>query len=268
MLDFDRQHDVPRVEPLAPGECVAARFEIERAEAVGASIVYRAHDRETGAAVAIKVLRGGDATTERRFVSEAEILSTVSHPSVVRYIAHGTTRTGARFLAMEWLSGEDLGKRLAREGLRTSESLELARQLCAGLAAAHARGILHRDIKPSNVFLVNGSIDRVKLLDFGVARQEATTNVLTHAGSIVGTVGYMSPEQARGERDSDPRTDVFSLGAILYAILTLHPPVEADSSHEVIERIKRGEIRPPAEYNVPTKNTGGHRTPAGAAASR
>jgi serine/threonine protein kinase/tetratricopeptide (TPR) repeat protein len=247
-LDLTPQPIAPQVEPLAQGEWVADRFEIERAEAGGGtSIVYRARDRETSAPVAIKVLRGGDATTEQRFASEAEILSTITHPAVVRYIAHGTTRHHARFLAMEWLSGEDLGKRLARVGLRASECLALVRQLCAGLSAAHARGILHRDIKPSNVFLVGGSIDNVKLLDFGVARQEATTNVLTQAGSIVGTVGYMSPEQARGESGADPRTDVFSLGALLFECLTGHAAFSGAHDLAVLAKVLRD---PPAAVST------------------
>jgi tRNA A-37 threonylcarbamoyl transferase component Bud32/tetratricopeptide (TPR) repeat protein len=229
-------------ELLAPGELVADRFEIVTVAAVGGmSVVYRARDLATREEVAIKVLNKRDPITDQRFASEAEILSHLSHPAVVRYITQGETRDDGLFIATEWLAGEDLGKRLARRGLRASECRVLMRQLCAGLATVHERGLLHRDIKPSNVFLVDSSIEQVKLLDFGVARSSETTSRLTLEGALIGTVGYMSPEQSRGSLDLDQRTDVFSLGCLLFECLTGQPAFAGAHDLAVLARVLREE---------------------------
>jgi pimeloyl-ACP methyl ester carboxylesterase len=222
--------------PVKPGELLDDRFELDRVAGTGGmGVVYRAIDRHDGALAAIKLLRLDGADAERRFVREAETLATLRHPSVVTYLAHG--RVGDElYLAMEWLEGEDLATRLAVAELTVEESLDVARQVAEALGAAHARGVVHRDVKPSNVFLVDWRLDRVKLIDFGVARRAGATT-LTTTGMLVGTPVYMAPEQARGERDVDAGADVYALGTLLYRCLTGRLPFEGDSAAEVLARI-------------------------------
>ncbi len=155
-----------------------------------------------------------------RFEREGMLLSELHHPGIVRYVARGQTPDGERFLVMEWLEGEDLKQRLARSPLTPTESLTVLRNAAAALAVAHARGLVHRDIKPGNIFLAGGSVDRVYVVDFGVACLIYETDPLTLAGTLVGTPGYMAPEQARGLPIRSARTDVFSLGCVLFECLT------------------------------------------------
>ncbi len=180
-----------------------------------------------------------------RFGREARVLADLSHPGIVRYVAHGETPKGERYLAMEWLAGEDLQDRLRREGLTLSESVRLALRVAEALAVAHARGIVHRDLKPSNVFLVDRQVDRVKVLDFGIARRKAggsdatmvETFFGTSTGMVVGTLGYFAPEQARGARDIGPPADVFSLGCVLFRCVTGRQPFVADDPSAVLAKI-------------------------------
>ena len=207
---------------MRAGEVIAGRFVIERlAGAGGMGAVYRAHDRQSSATVALKLMDGRLAEAAR-FLHEAEILSQLEHPGVVRYVAHGVADAGDLFLAMEWLEGEDLSRRLARGRLEIEESLTLLRLVAEALASVHARGVVHRDIKPSNLFLKDGMAERVKLIDFGLARLPTTPH-LTRSGMALGTPGYLAPEQARGEREIGPQADVFALGAVLFECLTGQP---------------------------------------------
>src|SRR4051794_11723683 len=180
------------------------------------SIVYRARDKHTGALVALKVLQGSDQLGAR-FARESRVLAELSHPGIVRYVAHGATAAGQRYLAMEWLDGEDLAERLIRGGLTARESVVLATRVAEALGFAHVRGIVHRDIKPSNIFLPERQAERVKILDFGIARQrEGVASLdMTMTGTRLGTPAYMSPEQARGLAELDARVDVFALGCVL-----------------------------------------------------
>src|SRR5690242_13701625 len=140
---------------LALGECIAERFVVESfASSGGMGAIYRAQDVTTESMVAVKVLAADRFADPNRFLREATVLAGLSHPAIVRYLAHGATPSGALFLAMEWLEGEDLAARLARQPLTVGESLTVLRRACEGLAAAHSRGVVHRDIKPSNLFLV------------------------------------------------------------------------------------------------------------------
>jgi serine/threonine protein kinase len=203
------------------------RFVVE--ELVGSGgfgTVYRAHDRRTGGRVALKVLRKQTAREGGRFTREARVLAHLEHPAIVRYIAHGQTASGEPFLAMEWLDGEDLAAHLRRQGLDLGETLRLGVRVAGALETAHRAGVVHRDIKPSNLFLPGGDIDRVKLLDFGVARSRVVHTIST-AGRALGTPAYMAPEQARGDRQVGPPADVFALGCVLFECLVGRAPFSA-----------------------------------------
>src|SRR5262249_8837794 len=198
---------------------VAERFEIEALVGKGSmGEVYRARDRVTGDRVAVKLLLAEDVDSGERFAREAKLLLTLRHPRIVRYVAHGSAE-GRRWRAMEWLDGEDLATRLRQTGLTPAESLAMTARVAEGLAVIHAHGVVHRDIKPSNLFLPDGNIDRVKILDFGVARLAAGTKLLTRAGATIGTPAYMAPEQARGENAVGATTDLFALGCVLFECL-------------------------------------------------
>ena len=182
--------------------------------------VYRAIDQTTRAPVAVKVLHDGSPMLRERFDREARTLATLTHPSIVRYIAHGTTGAELCYLVMEWIDGETLKTRLEREGLAADAGVRMCATVADALAAAHEHGVVHRDVKPSNLLFVDGDPARVKLIDFGVARAASETVRLTEAGASVGTPGYMAPEQVRSTRDVDARADLFALGCVLYECLS------------------------------------------------
>jgi serine/threonine protein kinase len=207
--------------PLETAEIVGDRFRIERrAVRGGMGTVYRGLDLATGLPTAIKVMQRQSPSASERFAREAKVLAELSHPCIVRYVAHGSTSQGLPFLAMDWLDGEDLSERLARSALHPTETLSLLRRVCEGLAVAHARGVVHRDIKPSNLFLPGGDPASAKIIDFGVARLEFGTTALTRPGMSLGTAGYMAPEQAIEATDVDARADFFALGCVLFECLT------------------------------------------------
>lgn len=229
--------------PLPPGELVAGRYAIDWAAGSGGmGTVYRARDELSGQTVALKLLNApgsdsGDSGDSERFACEAQILSELQHPGIVSYIAHGQTPQGLRFLAMQWLEGEDLAKRLARGVLPLSDALLLTERVAEALAFAHARGVLHRDLKPTNLFLPDGDIARVQILDFGIARRLSTSRAMTRTGMIVGTAHYMAPEQVRGVRELTLAADLFSLGCVLYECLVGEPPFVAQHTAAVLVRI-------------------------------
>ena len=192
---------------MRAGDVVAERFEIQReAGAGGMSLVFLARDRLTSQSVAVKILSGREEGASQRFVREVQFLAELRHPAIVRYVDHGVLPSGQRFLAMEWLSGEELSTRLQKVGLSINEVLALGRAVADALGHAHRKGVVHRDIKPGNLFLVDGRIDKVKVLDFGIARAMAGAH-LTVTRTRIGTPSYMSPDQARGMTTVDPRSD-------------------------------------------------------------
>jgi len=216
------------------GDVVADRFEIDRlVGAGGMGSVYRATDRHTGEIVAVKMQTGHGEAQRRRWAAEANLLAKLSGPGIVRYVAHGETVAGQLYLAMEWLEGEDLAARLDREGLTIAESIGVVRQVAAALRQVHEQAIAHRDIKPSNIFLVDRSVERVRLIDFGIAHVGGATRSRTH----VGTPGYVAPEQARGDRTIDGRADVFALGCVLYECLTGRPAFAAEHVMALLGKI-------------------------------
>ena len=189
------------------------------------SVVYRALDLSSGEIVALKVLRETGRAALRRFNAEAMALEKLHHPAIVRYIDHGITDDDKLYLILEWIDGESLSARLHRGRLDISDTLKLARRVADGLVAAHEQGILHRDIKPSNILLPNDDLGEAKIADFGLARTMGDpvfvegVSTVTATGRIVGTPGYMAPEQAHGMSDLDARADLFSLGCLLYRCL-------------------------------------------------
>jgi serine/threonine protein kinase len=187
----------------------------------GMSEVYRAQDLRLNREVAIKVLHepaSGDAASVLRFERESRAVAAIDHPGILSVHDAGSA-LGRHYAVTELLRGESLADRLRSGPIAAARAVELVAQAAEGLAAAHARGIVHRDIKPGNLFLTADG--RMKIMDFGIAcmDEESPGGRLTGRLMIVGTAGYMSPEQVRGKR-CDARSDVFSLGSVLYEMLT------------------------------------------------
>ena len=215
----------------------------------GMGRVYRAHDTVLHREVAIKALTrdlAGDETTLRRFEREARLLATVNHPNIAAI--HGLhVFEGRPYLVMELVEGATLDERIGRGALPPSDVVPLVRQVAEALEEAHGRGIVHRDLKPSNVKV--GRSGRVKVLDFGLARRVSTANGaetslsgnLTREGTILGTVPYMSPEQARGE-EVDGRSDVWALGCLLFEMLSGQRPFQGRTVTEVLASVLRDEV--------------------------
>jgi uncharacterized protein (TIGR03067 family) len=203
----------------------------------GMGVVLKAFDPTLDRVIAIKVLAphlAHSVTARKRFAREAKAAAAVLHPNVIP-IYCVSSHDPIPYLVMAYIRGGSLQKRLDREGpLPTVEILRIGAQIAAGLAAAHEQGLVHRDIKPENILLDEG-VERVTLTDFGLARAVDDASV-TREGTIAGTPQYMSPEQSRGE-SVDQKSDLFSLGSVLYALCTGRPPYRADNSYGVMRRI-------------------------------
>lgn len=225
-------------------QVVADRFELEQeAGAGGMGTVYRARDRQSGATVALKVLARGSGNALSRFAREAELLERLSHPAIVRYIAHGVA-SGRPWIAMEWLDGEELQARVERAPLSADETIVVMRRVADALALAHEHGVVHRDVKPTNVLLPGGRVEDAKLLDFGIAQWRPLVNAITVAGSVLGTPEYMSPEQARGDSEVTAAADVYSLGCLAYECLAGTPPFVGDHAVAVLAKVLVAEAPP------------------------
>lgn len=212
------------------GSVIAGRYRLGKKLGVGASgAIWEATRLADGELVAIKLLRAAvahDTVAADRLRREAAALGLAWHSNVVEVYDEGHLPDGTSYLVMERLIGESLEERLRAEGKLTPEALlPIALQVCDALGAVHAAGVVHRDLKPSNIFLAHaaGAADHVKLLDFGIARVEWAETRLTNMGAPVGTPGYMSPEQEQG-LELDLRSDLYSLGGVLYHCLTGQPP--------------------------------------------
>jgi|GEM_PF-3789503 len=216
----------------------------------GMGVVLKAYDPSLGRYVAIKLLAphlAANANARKRFAREAKAAAAVAHDHVIAI--HGVSEfKGIPFLVMPLIRGESLQKRLRAEGqLPVEVILRIAMQTASGLAAAHSQGLIHRDVKPANILLGPGT-ERVTLTDFGLARAVDEVD-LTVTGMLPGTPRYMSPEQARGEI-LDARTDLFSLGLVLYEMAAGQSPFRADSSYAVLRKISEAEPKPLAEFRT------------------
>jgi tetratricopeptide (TPR) repeat protein len=215
----------------------------------GMGEVYRARDTRLGRHVAIKLIGerlAPDAAARKRFEREARAIAALSHPNIVALYDIGD-HDGLTFAVMELLEGEPLDRRLARGGVSVAEAIDIAAAVADGIASAHARGVVHRDIKPANIFITRDGV--VKILDFclasavGVPNAGAAWTQETVSGALLGTVGYMSPEQARGER-ADHRTDVFSLGCVLYELVSGRRPFQGSTAAETLAAVLRDDPPP------------------------
>jgi len=221
--------------------------------------IYKAHDTRLNRIVAIKVLpaaKSGDPERRQRFLQEAQAASGLNHPSIITI--HDVLSEGdTEFMVMEYVAGKTLNDVIPKGGLRVPQALKYALQMADALNAAHTAGIVHRDLKPANVMVTEGGL--VKVLDFGLAKltdrspvslddktQTIATAPLTVEGSILGTVSYMSPEQAQG-RKVDTRSDIFSFGVVLYEMLTGRRAFEGDSSLSTLSAILRDDVKPLSE---------------------
>ncbi|HVW28759.1 MAG TPA: protein kinase [Polyangiaceae bacterium] len=242
---------VDPVTALRSGEVLANRFQVESlARRGGMGAIFRGVDLPTAEPVAIKIMGSVGPGAQSRFLREAQILEELSHDSVVRYVAHGTTDGGVLYLVMEWLEGEDLAERLSKRRLDLRDSLQIAVGVCRALETAHARGVVHRDIKPANLFLCGGAPASVKVLDFGVARLKESAQAISGTGSLIGTVGYMAPEQAMCEDDVDARADVFAIGCVLYECLTGVAPFSSNHPVGVLAKVLREDPPRPSEVHA------------------
>lgn len=243
---------------MRPGTVIADRYEIVQLAGVGGMAeVYRGRDKLTAQRVAVKILLDAQSGDDGRFDREIAALGSLEHPGIVRLLGHGTLSFGTRYLVMEWLEGEDLEQALVHGRLSLEQSLVLGRRIAEALGAAHARGVVHRDLKPANVFLVDHRPDQPKLVDFGIAKLTARSRI-TSAGALMGTPGYMAPEQIRSEANVDARADVFALGCLLYQCLGGTPAFPGDNIQAVLakvlfaEPLRLREVRPGLPLAVDT----------------
>jgi serine/threonine protein kinase len=225
----------------------------------GMGEVYRARDARLGRDVAIKVIAttlAADPSRVHRFEQEARAAGQLNHPNILAVHDAGI-HDGAPYIVSELLDGESLRTRLQAGAVPPRKASDYARQAAEGLAAAHAKGIVHRDVKPDNLFITKDG--RIKILDFGIAKlttgegeAAGQTGVPTDtaAGTVVGTVGYMSPEQVRGEA-VDARSDIFSIGTVLHEMLTGRPPFSRETAADTMSAILKEEPAGPLPAEVP-----------------
>jgi len=217
--------------------------------------VYRARDNSLGREVALKLLPeqlASDPDRLRRFEQEARAAAALNHPNIVAVYRFGTRNGNTPYLVTELLQGQTLRERLQQGAIPIRKTVDYAAQIARGLAAAHDQGIVHRDLKPENIFLTRDGL--VKILDFGLAKLKAPeagemhSTLATEPGMVLGTVGYMSPEQVRG-LVADHRSDICSLGTILYEMLSGNRAFQGATSADTMSAILREETSGAFEFS-------------------
>jgi eukaryotic-like serine/threonine-protein kinase len=266
-LDHDRRREVTTFPAtgsfaLTPGTRLGPYQVLAPLGSGGMGEVYRARDERLGREVAVKILPTESSTDPdrlRRFEQEARAAGTLNHPNLVAVFDTGR-HEGNPYVVFELLDGVTLRQRLAGGPLPARKAVDYAVQIAQGLAAAHEKGIVHRDLKPENLFVTRDG--RVKILDFGLAKlrptldahapreEGATVSTATGAGVLLGTVGYMSPEQVRGE-PADHRSDIFSFGSVFYEMLSGRPPFSGETSADLMTAILKEEPAELAKLDVP-----------------
>jgi pimeloyl-ACP methyl ester carboxylesterase/tetratricopeptide (TPR) repeat protein len=220
----------PATQVSLPATRTISQYEIlEQLGAGGMGVVYQARDRRLQRLVALKLLPsslGSNQELKLRFLQEAKAIASLDHPNICTIFEIAEPEEGQLVIVMPFYAGETLKQKLARGPLPLPQALNYGHQIAEGLAHAHAAGVVHRDIKPANIVVTSG--DRVKILDFGVAKVAQADGDLTRTGAVLGTVAYMSPEQSRGE-PVDQRTDLWALGVVLYEMITGRSPFSADT---------------------------------------
>jgi eukaryotic-like serine/threonine-protein kinase len=209
----------------------------------GMGVVYKAHDTKLNRTVALKFLPSHIAPSDnerKRFIHEAQSASALDHPNICTIHEIDESPQDQLFIVMSYYEGETLKSRIEQGPLKVEEAIDIANQVAKGLAKAHTHGIVHRDIKPANIIITKDGV--AKIVDFGLAKLGGGT-LLTKTGTTIGTVAYMSPEQAQGEK-VDHRTDIWSLGVVLYEMLTGQRPFRSDYEQALIYLIINGEPEP------------------------
>ncbi|MGD1047727.1 MAG: serine/threonine-protein kinase, partial [Candidatus Krumholzibacteriaceae bacterium] len=230
------------------GKTVSHYRIIEKLGEGGMGVVYKAEDTRLHRFVALKFLppRVSDEEATQRFVNEAHAVSALDHPNICAIHEIDQTDDGQMFIVMPCYEGASLETMIGRGPLGIEEALGVASQIARGLAKAHEKGIIHRDVKPGNILVTGDGL--AKIVDFGLAKLVTQTK-LTRMGTTLGTVRYMSPEQARGQ-DVDERSDIWSLGAVLYEIVTGMPPFRGEHEQAIIYSILN-ETPEPVERLLP-----------------
>jgi serine/threonine-protein kinase len=236
-----------------PDTIIGRRFRLGAAIGQGGmSAVFRARDQRLERDVAFKILTPELACSRElvtRFVNEARTLARLDCPHVVRVLDAGVTNepdtAPLPYMVLELLHGEDLRTQCERGPLAVERALSFVLEACEGLAAAHAEGVIHRDLKPENLFLCvqPDGTELVKILDFGIARSVSASPTLTLSGEGMGSPGYMSPEQLRDASAADERSDIWSLGVVLYELLAGKPPFQAATPFDLCAQILAGKYR-------------------------
>ncbi len=239
---------------MKPGDIVDGKYELVRLIGKGGmGSVWEVRHTRTKQRLALKLLLSemeNESAAIDRFIQESQAAAAIGSDHIIFVTDAGDTADGTPYMVMEYLEGVDLSQIMKRERpMDPQRAVNLIIQACEGLGAAHAAGIIHRDVKPANLFVTrkpDGS-ERVKILDFGIARIQDTTKSMTSTKAVLGTFLYMSPEQAESSKNVDARADVYSLGVTLYEMLAGTAPYDADSFKELIVKIMMGQQIPLGE---------------------